>query len=89
MCIYAARWMQLDCPSGAACRLEMEQCATGRQGEEGRGELSKYCCIQKGRHRRDTGGTQARAHCKGTGCVWHKQTGRRGSQVRWSILSLM
>lgn len=61
-----------DYPSGAACRLETEQCPTGRLGEGGRGEGNKYCYIQKGRHHRDTEGRQARAHCKGTGRVWHK-----------------
>lgn len=60
----------LGCPSGAARRLEKEQCPTGRQGEGGRGEGSKSCCTQEGRHQRDR---QARAHCKGTTCVWHKQ----------------
>lgn len=74
------------CPSGAACRLEKEQCPPSRQGEGGRGEGSKFCCTQKGRHQRDR---QARAHCKGTACVWHKQGGWHGSQVRWSILSLI
>lgn len=48
------------CPSGAACRMEKEQCPPSRQGEGGRGEGSKFCCTQKGRHQRDR---QARAHC--------------------------
>lgn len=41
------------CPSGAACKLEKEQCPTSRQGEGGRGEGSESCYTQEGRHQRD------------------------------------
>lgn len=47
MWIHRVGWMQLDCPSAAACRLETEQCATDRQGEGGSGEGSKCCCTQR------------------------------------------
>lgn len=53
-----------DRPSGAPHGLG----TTPRGGARGRRKRqgNKYCCIQKGRHHRDTEGRQARAHCKGT-----------------------
>lgn len=44
------------CLSGAACRLEKEQCPTSRQGEGRRGEGSESCSTQKSADTRGTGG---------------------------------
>lgn len=75
MWIHTVRWMQLETVlAELPADWKQSHVPPVGKGKEGEEKGTSTAAFRKA----DTAGTegrQARAHCKGTGSVWHKRTG--------------